>query len=388
MGVDCMPRSRRVLRIGSRRASRSGIRRLAYAAAVNVLILSIVFLVSELGFRVFSNSKYWIHTNRLLIGSGQTEAGKKWWPATNYTVESSEFNVEFRTNDQGYRARPHPAQTRPPYRIAFVGDSFTEGMQVPNESTFCARLEDLLNRNDPTRLYVCENDGVSATDLLEYWHRITHDVLTDRPPDAIVLCIYPGNDFQGIMPDEAFDHDDRPVREYFKKPSWGQHIIAWINLHSKFGSYLQRAIFSIGGRAPIKRMQAPKNWWTNPVVAAAAQDDPAVRRSRSLLRAIEAECRRAGTRLCVLVVGPVATYAGKNGQSPLAEILAGWGLEVPVIDVAIQAVARPDHPSLTFPIDGHLNESGHAYVARQAAPHLAAFLSEAAVTALHRDPNR
>jgi hypothetical protein len=50
------------------------------------------------------------------------------------------------------------------------------------------------------------------------------------------------------------------------------------------------------------------------------------------------------------------------------------GLNVPVIDVAIQALVRPDHPSLTFPIDGHLNESGHAYVAQQAAPDLGVFL--------------
>src|SRR5262249_33776925 len=147
-----------------------------------------------------------------------------------------EFRTEFRTNAQGYRARPGPVPISP-YRIAFVGDSFTEGMQVAYDATFEARLEKLLAPPDGVRSVGCENFGISATDLLDYWYRILHDVLSSEPPDALVLCIYPGNDFQGVLPDGAFDRQDHPLRDFYKKPSWSQHVIAWVNLHSKFGSY-------------------------------------------------------------------------------------------------------------------------------------------------------
>ncbi len=40
---------------------------------------------------------------------------------------------------------------------------------------------------------------------LDYWHRIVHDVLAGDPPRTLVLCIYPGNDFQCVFPDDAFD---------------------------------------------------------------------------------------------------------------------------------------------------------------------------------------
>ena len=166
----------------------------------------------------------------------------------DYLVESNEFRIEFRTNTKGYRARPGPTPAQHAYRVAFVGDSFTEGMQVAYESTFCARLESLLTPADASRALVCENFGVSATDLLEYWHRIHHDVLAIDPPDALVLCIYPGNDFQGSLPDEAFDGSDKPLAGLLPRPGWAQHVIAWINLHSKFGCYAQRALLSIGGR--------------------------------------------------------------------------------------------------------------------------------------------
>ncbi len=351
-------------------------KRLAYMALIYVTVFVACVLLSEVGFRLFWNPKYWIHTDRFLVGSGQTDAGRKWWPDTKYSVESCEFRTEFRTNAQGYRARPGPPGPPSSYRIAFVGDSFTEGMQVAYESTFCARLEGLLTPPDSSPALVCENVGVSATDLLEYWHRIHHDVLAGDPPDALVLCIYPGNDFQGTLPDGAFDALDQPLPDFYRKPNWVQHVIAWINLHSKFGCYSQRALLSVAPSNTPAASRGPKNWWADPAVTARAAAVPAVRRCRSLLLAIERECRERGTKLCVLVVGPVANYTAANGASPLVRIFAGWGLEVPVFDIAIKARALPGHQSLTFPLDGHLTADGHAYFAREAAPLLQAVLSE------------
>ncbi len=126
-------------------------KRVAFLLLINLMVFSASVLLAEVGFRLFWNPRYWIHSNRLLIGSGQTEVGKKWWPNTLYAVEGSEFRTEFRTNAAGYRARPEPMSADHPYRIAFVGDSFTEAMQVSYESSFCARLEGLLNRDAPSR---------------------------------------------------------------------------------------------------------------------------------------------------------------------------------------------------------------------------------------------
>ena len=310
MSIACQTVERpgrvRMHRLVRRNLSRR--RRLVYMTVIYVAAIAICLVTAELGFRMAWNPKYWIHTNRLLVGSGQTEAGKKWWPDTRYFVESNEFHTEFRSNAQGYRARPGPSPEGDAYRVAFVGDSFTEGMQVEYESTFCARLEGLLEPPNRSRAIVCENRGVSATDLLEYWHRIHHDVLASDPPDMIVLCIYPGNDFRGVLPDDAFDETGKPLADYFRNPGWAKHVIAWVNLHSKFGSYVQRALLSVGGSRLASASHAPKNWWADPRAAAGSADVPEVRRSRAILSAIDQECQRAGTMLCVLVVGPVFNY--------------------------------------------------------------------------------
>ncbi|MGO9466845.1 MAG: hypothetical protein ACLQIB_07100 [Isosphaeraceae bacterium] len=371
-------RTARAARPGSRglsvQAANSSRRRAGLLVLLNLVAFSLAFVAAEAGFRAFSNPKYWIHTDQLLVGSGTTHAGKKWWPDTRFRVDSSEFHAVFLTNHAGYRARPGGPTSQDACRIAFVGDSFTEGMQVDAQSTFCARIERIWSqgaaRGPDARDWVCENFGVAATDLLEYWHRIIHDVLRPDPPAAIVLCIYPGNDFLCVLPDDAFDRDDRPLREYFQNPPWTKHVIAWVNLHSQLGSFVQRAVFAIGASKGSYLSQGPREWWTDPEIAASAPTALAIRRTRAILSAIDDECRRYGTKLCILVVGPVANYKAIGNDSPLARILADWKLAIPVIDIAIEARSRSDWASLVFPSDGHLTVAGHEYVARAAAARL------------------
>ena len=107
-------------------------------ALVNLVLFAVTGVIGEVGFRLFWNPKYYIHCDQWAVGSGMTAAGRKYWPNSTYQIESSEFRVTFRTNAQGYRARPGPSGTGSPYRIALVGDSFTEGMQVDYDKTFCA----------------------------------------------------------------------------------------------------------------------------------------------------------------------------------------------------------------------------------------------------------
>ncbi len=359
--------------------SRRGRSRVGLVLVLNLAIFSVAFLLAEAGFRCFASPRYWIHTNQWLVGSGQTRAGKKLWPDTLYHVDSSEFHAVFETNHAGYRLRPGGRPRPDAYRIAFVGDSFTEGMQVDAESTFCARIERIMNlrraQNPSLQQIVCENYGVAATDLLEYWHRIIHDVLQPDPPQAIVLCIYPGNDFRSVLPDDAFDLDGRPLREYFKNPPWTKHLIAWINLHSQFGSFLQKVVFSIGASKECYLSQGPRVWWTDSRLAATAPTAPAIRRTRALLTAIDDECRSRGTKLCILVVGPVLDYQAIESASPLERILADWQIAIPVIDVAIEARSRPDWARLVFASDGHLTDAGHEYFANAAAPRLQSLLA-------------
>jgi hypothetical protein len=61
--------------------------------------------------------------------------------------------------------------------------------------------------------------------------------------------------------------------------------------------------------------------------------------------------------------------------------MADWKIDAPVIEVAVEALASPQYESLLFPRDGHLNESGHAFVANLALTPLRAALTAPAIAA-------
>ena len=163
-------------------------KRFTLLATINLLALATAALVGEVGLRLAWHPNYQIRCERWFFGSGMTTAGRKYLPDSTYRIDSPEFQIRFQTNAKGYRARPEETRTANPYRIAFVGDSFTEGMQVEYDKTFCALIERSLAGAWQGREVVCENYGIAATGLFEYWHRITHDVLRPDAPDALVLC--------------------------------------------------------------------------------------------------------------------------------------------------------------------------------------------------------
>jgi hypothetical protein len=330
----------------------------------NLLVFTMTGLLAEVGLRLFWHPSCWIHAEDWLFGSGDDRAGRKWWPSSTYRMESNEFRVRFRSDARGYRARPELPTTAAPYRIAFVGDSFTEAKQVDYEQSFVALFERGLATWSNDRSPMCENYGVSGTGFFDYWHRIIHDVL--RPgtaPPALVLCIYPSNDFEDYCPDDGFQPDGSPKREYFGEPTWSKHVATWLILKSKLASYVDYSLKMRGIGLRPRHYNARPFWWNDPTVAEAVQDSPDIRRIRALMHAIEHECDRHGTRLVVLVVGPILNYAAKDGRSPLAQIFSAWGIKAPVIDVAAKANATPHPARLVFPHDAHLNPAGHRYLA-------------------------
>ena len=216
---------------------------------------------------------------------------------------------------------------------------------------------------------MCENFGVSATDLFDYWHRIVTTCWRATRPMRSSCAFIPGNDFQGALPDEAFDAQDRPLRRLL--PEAGVDPAPDRLGQSPFQIRLLRpaSTLELPGRAELPASKPrPEELVDRPGLAARAADAPAVRRSRALLEAIDAGMPAARNE--ALRPGRRAGRELRRGErrEPARGIMAGWGLDIPVIDVAIKAPAFPNRQALTFPIDGHLTEAGHAYLAGEAAP--------------------
>jgi hypothetical protein len=155
--------------------------------------LSAVFVCVEIGMRV-------VGISYPIFFVPHPVAGARMWPGLKawYTLEGEGF-VE--VNSTGFRDREHPKK-KPEgvYRIAFLGDSYTEAMQVGFDETYwnvAARaLEDCdaLSGRKPVPM----NFGLSGIGTAQQYEILRHFV-ADQDPDLVVLA-FVSNDIYNNHP--------------------------------------------------------------------------------------------------------------------------------------------------------------------------------------------
>ena len=123
--------------------------------------------------------------------------------------QSEEGKVFVRTNSQGFRDREHSlAKPIDTIRIAVLGDSYCEAMQVDLNQTFWSVMEHHINDCLPTGSSTVEvlNTGVSgygtAQELLTLQHRVWA-----YEPDVVLLCVLPANDIRNNSKSLEPDHN-------------------------------------------------------------------------------------------------------------------------------------------------------------------------------------
>lgn len=131
--------------------------------------------------------------------------------ATGWFRDEGESYV--RINSDGLIDREH-TKAKPPntVRIAVLGDSFTEAMQLPRRENFCSVMEQELNRCDAFKGKTVEviNFGVGG-------YTTSQELITLRDhawaysPDIVVLALCWGNDVE----ENSRALDNFPYRPYF-----------------------------------------------------------------------------------------------------------------------------------------------------------------------------
>lgn len=111
-------------------------------------------------------------------------------------IYSYEGHSEVRINADGQRDVTHP-KAKPPgtFRIAVLGDSFTEAVQVPQAENFCSVMEGALRQcavRGGAKPEVI-NFGVTGYGTLQELLQLRRQVW-QYSPDMVVLAFYPGND--------------------------------------------------------------------------------------------------------------------------------------------------------------------------------------------------
>lgn len=180
-------------------------RRILLRAGAGSLGAAIAFGIAELGLRLAGIGMPSLYAPDHYCGSTLR--------SSTFGVWNNEGHSDVRVNSTGFRGPEITTEkAEGVFRIAVLGDSFVEALQVEENATLPFQIQQLLNSANgiPTRNYEVINCGVSgygtAQELLMLRHHVLH-----LKPDAVLLAVYPENDIRNNL--RNLEND--PARPYF-----------------------------------------------------------------------------------------------------------------------------------------------------------------------------
>ena len=179
--------------------------RLAMVAASAFLLLACL----ELALRWSSSSAHAQVIERIDPMLGPVKASGK-----NLVYRKRDAYNVYDTNSEGFYDRER-AKTKAPgaFRIAVIGDSFIDAVQVPFKSTLTQRLEQSLDR--PLHPVEVLNFGRGGTSLAEY-RLLLEQWAFAYDPDLVLVCVYNENDLDDLRPSAIPQANGRYVRPVYR----------------------------------------------------------------------------------------------------------------------------------------------------------------------------
>ena len=331
---------------------------------------------------------------------------------------NKEGSAHIRINSHGFRDREHallrPAAT---FRIAVLGDSYTEARQVEMDSAYWAVLERELRGCAALEGKDIEvlSFGVGGYSTAQEYLTLHHDVW-GFDPNLVLLAFYPGNDIRDNSRKSAALDPFRIERPYFtlvgdsevrtstsSVSTWRRVLYAMIH-HSRILQLVNQARralevrrmravahqANIGGNARIYQPPVSEEW------------NDAWRMTEAILKLMNTEIRSHGSDFVVTIVTTPIQVHPDNSVRRTFELAHGLPdmfyadnriaehgrrLGFPVVPLAkrFQHTAAENQIFLhgfsnTVMGEGHWNENGHRLAGRILASELCAAIEKSAAS--------
>ncbi len=187
----------------------------------------IFFLILEIVIRIFApqpvNIKGTRFSNTLIYEN---------IPRAEFTIKSAEFETEVVYNNEGFRDNDFELEKKG-LRIAVLGDSYVDAVQVPFKDMFPNQLETLLNQRHSSDIEVM-NFGVGGYGTDQELIVLKNNVLKYKPD--IVLLLYVHNDIHDILKNNLISTKNGKLTYRIHKPNvvWKNFKALIRNLHTYY----------------------------------------------------------------------------------------------------------------------------------------------------------
>lgn len=165
-------------------------------------------------------------------------------PHNNYTPPNIDFAYPYFTNRFGVREKDYSAKTDSNIRIFTCGDSFSEGMGAPYDSTWPHLLQKYLNQDSVgTEVF---NTGVAGNDPV-YDYVFYRDSLKQFKPDYLIVPLN-ASDFTDYLIRGGFERINSNGTETYRSGPWYEFVYRCSRLFrwymNESGRWPYRGIFS------------------------------------------------------------------------------------------------------------------------------------------------
>jgi len=289
-----------------------------------------------------------------------------------------EIAAPFKINAQGWNSPlpDYPVERKPGVsRIAFVGDSFVEALQVPFDKTFAEVVGARLADKGPVEV---QRFGVAGAPLSQYLQMVEREVEQRRPDRIVVMLIH--NDF-----DESFVFKPgRYTSSFLKLRIEGGKVVGEVPPQPWRASWVEFARQSATARFLLYRWQVRPQTLVDAILGpakAAGEGGYAANIDVANVLALEADIRVAtdylfgrlkaradaiGSKLQLVMDGDrEAIYAGRADSPALklnriaAEMAARHGIAFLDLHPVFAAEWAKAGRRFEFGSDAHWNEYGH-----------------------------
>jgi len=143
-------------------------------------------------------------------------------PFTEQRINKLEFQHTWMSNNEGLRGGNIALQKKGK-RVLVFGDSFTEGMGAPDDSTYPQLLENLIHLKLDSSAEVI-NCGPSGSDLFTEYKLFTLKMLKYQPD--VVLVTFNGTDLYEFTVRGGFERFKENNRVEYRTPPWFEPLYA------------------------------------------------------------------------------------------------------------------------------------------------------------------
>lgn len=348
--------------------------------------LFLALLLAEGALRLVGQSYYWAVAK-------EADAVLGWRPAPNVAARQRlEGDALVRTNRLGFRDFDHDLE-KPPgtLRIAVLGDSFTEAVQVPLEETWWRIMARRLSESGcgdggpqtPAARIEVLNFAVSGYSTAQSLRVLREEALRFSP-DAVLLAFFLGND----LVENSAALDGEPMRPYLRpgdgSPAWDdgfRHSDAYRFKASPAGRFLDGLMRRSRIGQTVVQVRHMSKAHAQVGLALAEPAEPGV--DNGIYRVPSDPAWRDAWAVTEALLASFAVEVRAAGAQPLL-LVAGTGAQVHPNAAAVDAFARRiGVPDLAYPVQRLLRAASAADLPAVNLPAIMALEAERTGTLLH-----